>query len=328
MTMAGILDEGVSAEGAWLELSVAADAEAVEAVSEILSRYALGGTTVEPAFELVDEGLGARVDPDRPAVVRAYLPARDRSAARASVEGARTALAHLQAFGLRPIGELETRVVHEEDWAHAWKAHFPVLRVGRRLVIRPTWRRHRRAAGDVVIALDPGMAFGTGLHPTTRLCLAGIESWADQGQFGAGSGRRGGSRVLDVGCGSGILAIAAGAFGAEELVGLDTDPIAIEATAANARRNRLGRRMRARVGSLPSGESPFDLVLANLIASVLIALADGLAAELRPAGRLLASGIFVDREPEVRAAFVGAGLDVIGRSVEGEWVALEVVRPG
>jgi ribosomal protein L11 methyltransferase len=324
---AGALDEGVSAEGAWLELSVAADNEAVEAVSEILSRYAPGGTTVEPAFELVDEGLSARVDVDRPAVVRAYLPARDRTTALAAVDGAREALGHLQAFGLRPIGDLETRIVHEEDWAHAWKAHFPVLRVGRRLVIRPTWRRHRRASDDVVIALDPGMAFGTGLHPTTRLCLAGIETWADDGRFAAGSARHGGSRVLDVGCGSGILAIAAGAFGAEELVGIDTDPIAIEATAANARRNRLVRRIRARAGSLPTGERPFDLVLANLIASVLVALADGLAAELRPGGRLLASGIFVDREPEVRAALADAGLEVVGRSAEGEWVALEAVWP-
>jgi ribosomal protein L11 methyltransferase len=326
VTAADALDEGVSAEGAWLELSVSADHEAVEAVSEILSRFAPGGTTVEPAFELVDEGLGARIDVDRPAIVRAYLPARDRAAARAAEEGAREALSHLQAFGLRPIGELETRVVHEEDWAHAWKAHFPVLRIGRRLVIRPTWRRHRRGPDDVVIALDPGMAFGTGLHPTTRLCLAGVETWADEGRFAAGTARHSGVRVLDVGCGSGILAIAAGAFGAEELVGLDTDPIAIEATAANARRNRLGRRIHARAGSLPSGERPFDLVLANLIASVLIALADGLAAELRPAGRLLASGIFVDREPDVRAAFAAAGLEVVGRSAEGEWVALEATR--
>ncbi len=171
------------------------------------------------------------------------------------------------------------------------------------------------------------MAFGTGLHPTTRLCLAGLERWADEGRFGAGSAAAGGTRVLDVGCGSGILAIAAGLFGAEEILGVDPDPIAIEATAANARRNRLGRRIRARAGSLPSGAGPFDLVLANLIASLLVALAADLAAELRPGGRLLASGIFVDREADVRAAFEAVGLDVVGRSAEGEWIALEAVLP-
>jgi ribosomal protein L11 methyltransferase len=312
--------EGTSAEGTWLELSVVADPEAVEAVSEILSRSAPGGTSVEPAFELTDEGLGARVLATAPAVVRAYLPARDALAARRAVEDARTALGHLQAFDLRTIGELETRVVHESDWANAWKSHFPVLRVGGRIVIRPTWRRHRRRTDDVVIALDPGMAFGTGLHPTTRLCLLGIERWADEGRVA-------GVRALDVGCGSGILGLAAARLGAARVDGVDTDPIAVEATLANARRNGLVRRIRARQGSLPSGQPPHDLVLANVIASVLVRLADDLAAELRPGGLLLASGIFIDREPDVRAAFVGAGLEVLRAEREGEWVALESTRP-
>jgi ribosomal protein L11 methyltransferase len=305
--------------GAWLELAVEADVEAVEVVSEILGRVAPGGTSVEPGFELTDEGLGARIDPTRPAIVRAYLPARDDAALDATVARVTEALGHLQAFGLRPIGELRTRVVDEADWADAWKAHFPVLRVGRRVVVRPTWRRHRRQPGDVVLALDPGMAFGTGLHPTTRLCLAAIEALADRGGLA-------GARVLDVGCGSGILAIAAVRLGATAALGVDTDAIAIEATMANARRNRLTRRVRARLGSLPSGEAAFDVVLANLIAGLLVALAPQLHAELRPGGTLLASGIFVDREAEVRAAFEAAGLEVRGRTDEGDWVALEAAR--
>ena len=264
--------------GAWLELAVEADVEAVEAVSEILGRVAPGGTSVEPAFELVDEGLGARVDPTRPATVRAYVPARDRASADRAVAEAAEALGHLQAFGLRPIGELRTRVVHEVDWAEAWKAYFPVMRVGRRLVIRPTWRRHRAAAGRRRPGLDPGMAFGTGLHPTTRLCLAAVEALADRGDLA-------GARVLDVGCGSGILAIAAVKLGAaarrrrrhrpDRHRGDDRERRAATGSPAGSA---------ARAGSLPTREGPFDVVLANLIAGLLVPLAPSLARRA-PAGR-------------------------------------------
>ncbi len=321
------LTAAVATPGAWLELSVAADHEAVEAVSEILARAAPGGTSVEPAFELVEEGLAARVDLARPAMVRAHLPILDPVAVRESVARAERDLGHLQAFGLRPIGDLTARVVHEEDWANAWKQHFPVLRVGRRIVIRPTWRRHRREPDDVVLALDPGMAFGTGLHPTTRLCLAALESLADRGMLGSGALDGGPARVLDVGSGSGILSIAAAKLGACEVLAVDVDPIAVDASAANARRNRLARVIRSREGSAPSGEGPFDVVLANLIASLLIALVDGLLEDTRPGGTLLASGIFANREADVVAAFEARGLVIARRWTEGDWVALEACRP-
>jgi ribosomal protein L11 methyltransferase len=310
-----------SASARWLELSVEADLEAVEAISEILSRVAPGGTSVEPGFELVDEGLSARIDPGRPATIRAYVPARVATAAEAAAAEAERALDHLRAFDLRPIGPLRVRLVDEADWAEAWKRHFPVTRIGQGIVIRPSWRRHRAAPGEVVLALDPGMAFGTGLHPTTRLCLEAIESLAGRGALED-------ARVLDVGCGSGILSVAAAAFGASSVLGLDTDPIAIEATLGNARRNRHSHTIGARLGSLPSGEPAHDVVLANLIASVLVTLASGLAAELRPGGTLVASGIFRDRQAEVSEAFRGAGLEIRGGRPADDWLALEAVRPG
>jgi ribosomal protein L11 methyltransferase len=313
-TPSGSAEPGVR----WLELAVEADIEAVEAVSEILARVAPGGTSVEPGFELVDDGLGARIDLDRPATIRAYVPALDRATAERAAAVVSEALGHLQAFGLRPIGDLQTRLVDEADWAEAWKAHFHVLRLGRRLVIKPSWRRHHRADDEVVIDLDPGMAFGTGLHPTTRLCLEALEARADRAPLG---------RALDVGCGSGILSIAAVKLGATRALGVDIDPIAIEATTANARHNRVGKRVRARDGTIPSGEGPFDLVLANLIAGLLVELAANLAAELVVGGTLIASGIFIDREPEVRRALEGAGLEVTGRRHETDWVALEAIRP-
>jgi ribosomal protein L11 methyltransferase len=321
----GLADLGPLGAGVWVELSVAADIEAVEAVSEILTRFAPGGTSVEPGFGLIDEGLGAIIDTTKPAIVRAYLPGLDPAGVEAAIAEATTALGHLQAFGLRPIGDLQIRTVREDDWAEAWKSHFPVLRVGRRMVIRPTWRRHHHQPDDVVLSLDPGMAFGTGLHPTTRLCLAALETLADEGLLATGSARGGAARVIDVGCGSGILAIAAGKLGAGELLGVDTDPIAVESTTANARLNSQTRRLRVRQGSVPSGEGPFDLVLANLIASLLVRLAGSLRAELVPGGRILASGIFRDREGDVRAAFEAGGLRLGRRWAEEDWVALEAI---
>jgi ribosomal protein L11 methyltransferase len=275
---------------------------------------------LEAPFELIDEGLAARPDESRPATVRGYVSAANAAAARAAVERATADLGHLQAFALRPIGELRTRLVNEEDWAEAWKEHFPVLRVGRRLVVRPSWREYEAADGEVVIDLDPGMAFGTGLHPTTRLCLAALEDLATDGRLA-------GMRVLDVGSGSGILAIAAAALGAASVMAIDTDPIAVEMTARNAQLNGLGGRVVARQGSVPlDATQPFDLVLANLVASLLVDLAAPLAGSVAAGGRLIASGIFQDRESEVVRALEGAGLPVLARRAETDWVALEAAK--
>jgi ribosomal protein L11 methyltransferase len=301
-------------------LAVTADQEAVEQVSEILSRVCEGGVAVEAPFDLVDDGLGARIDPTRPVVVRGYVSASDAAAADAAVDRVRMDLGHLQAFGLRSIGEVEARVVHEEDWADAWKENFPIQRIGEHIVIQPSWRSYDPRPGDVVLRMDPGMAFGTGLHPTTRLCLRGIEAWSAQGFVD-------GARVLDVGTGSGILAVAAAALGASSVLAVDTDPLAVETCARNATINGRADVIETGTGSLPLRETvQFDLALANLIASVLIELAEPLAAVVRPGGRLLASGIFHDREREVSAALGEAGLRVVGRTVETDWVALELVR--
>jgi ribosomal protein L11 methyltransferase len=315
----------MSAAGTWLELRIDADPEAVEAVSEILSRVAGSGVAVEQPYTTEQEGLAAVPIAGAPVTIRAYVPALDARAADAAVAGTRERLGHLTAFGLRPIGDLQVSTVHEEDWASAWKEHFPVLRIGSSIVIKPTWRDYEPAPDDVVVALDPGMAFGTGLHPTTRLCLAGLERWG-------ASGLVRGAAVLDVGSGSGILAVTAGLLGAGLVTAIDTDPLATEATRENARRN--GVSVVTRTGSLPTAGGPFDLVLANLVAGLLVELASALASALRPGdgspgsgGRLLASGIFVDREPEVRRAFAAAGLRLLGRHQETDWVALDVERP-
>jgi ribosomal protein L11 methyltransferase len=296
----------------------------VEAVSDILARDAGGGVSVEQPFTTEQEGLAAVPLAGAAVTIRAYLPAIDRVAAEVAIAAARERLGHLSAFDLRPIGGLVVREVHEEDWASAWKDYFPVMRLGRRIVIKPTWREFDPGPADVVIALDPGMAFGTGLHPTTRLCLLGLEQWGAAGLVS-------GATVLDVGSGSGILGVGAALLGAARVRAVDTDPIAVASTLQNAERNAVS--IHATQGSVPVGEGPFDLVFANLVAGLLLQLAAELADSVRPGdgrpgsgGRLLASGIFSEREPEVRRAFAAAGLDLVRREQDGDWVALDLER--
>lgn len=299
----------------WLELSVTADVEAVEAVSEILGRVA-DGTAVHPSALIRDanDELAAREDASAPYVVIAHVrhgPGADRQ-----VESTERALWHLQAFGLRPVGPLRVRTVDDSTWTDAWKQHYVPQRIGR-VVIVPSWIDEPERTGEVRIHLDPGMAFGTGLHPTTRGCLELLQTTRPMPET-----------VLDVGCGSGILALAALKLGSEHADALDTDPLAVEATRANAEHNGLGDRVTVRGGSLAATPvNPYPLVLANLVAAVLVDLAPLLGAHVAPGGSLLASGIIEPRAGQVIKALTGAGLAVVARRDDGEWVSLHLRRP-
>jgi ribosomal protein L11 methyltransferase len=299
----------------WLELSVEADVEAVEAISEILGRVA-AGTSVHPRALLGDphDELAARPDPDAGYVVTAHVA--DDDGAAASVDATERALWHLRAFGLRPMSELRIRPVDDADWTEAWRTHYVPQRVGRILIV-PSWMDREPAPPDgVTVTLDPGMAFGTGLHPTTRGCLALLSEM-----------RPVPATVLDVGSGSGILAIAALRLGADRAVAVDTDPLAVETTRANAERNGVGEALVPRRGTLAAaGDERFDLVLANLVAAIHVELAERYGDRLAPGGQLVASGIIESRAIEVMEAFSGAGLSVAERRDDGEWTSLRVVR--
>jgi ribosomal protein L11 methyltransferase len=202
------------------------------------------------------------------------------------------------------------------DWAEAWKRGYAPQRIGRILIV-PSWLDEPMAPGEVAIRLDPGMAFGTGLHPTTRGCLAllqRVEPMPD--------------RCLDVGTGSGILGLAALRLGVSRVIGLDTDPVAVTAATANAVVNHLGDRLEARRGTVTvdEGEEPFPLVLANLVATLLIDLSLALAANTAPGGTLIASGIIGPRGDEVLASLVAAGFWLVDRIDDGEWVSLRLER--
>jgi ribosomal protein L11 methyltransferase len=297
----------------WLELAVTCDSEAIEAVSEILGRVSQG-SAVRPTRLIRDPGdeLSAREDPTAPYEITAHIP--EDEAAPAALEATERALWHLQAFGLRPVGELRVRSVDDADWTDAWKARYVPQRIGR-VVIVPSWLDEPIGSDEVVLRLDPGMAFGTGLHPTTRGCLTLLQEVSPVPPV-----------VLDVGSGSGILALAALRLGAERAVCYDTDPLAVEATLANAEANGLAERITAQLGSLPATPTadPYPLVLANLVAAVLIDSAERLAAHTAPGGTLLASGIIEPRADEVLASIVANGFVLDRHLDDGEWVSLRL----
>src|SRR5439155_7710716 len=257
--------------------------EAVESVSELLSRYAPGGVAIEEPIELLDEGQEYRVLVGQPVQVHAYLPmdGKEEETRERIAEG----LWHFASLGSHFVGELQTRVVNEEDWANAWKDFFHVTHIGQRLIIRPSWRDYTPKDNEVVLELDPGMAFGTGLHPTTRLCLEQIEQYT-----------RAGMRVLDVGTGSGILALGAAKLGAASVYCIDNSSVAVESAAANAAVNNLSDKITVVQGVLDEAEAArmagqYDLVLVNIIAHVIGGMAAQLGRVLAPGGWLIATGI-------------------------------------
>lgn len=288
----------------WVELSVEVHPEAVDAVAEVFRAHGTGGVAIEQPVMSDIEGESAPRPTGLP-TMKAYLPVN--ASTSDTVRGIEEALWHLQAFDLAPVGEMQRREIDEEDWANAWKEHFHPLKVGK-IVIKPTWREWTAAPGEVVVELDPGMAFGTGLHPTTQLVLGALQARVKRGM-----------RVLDLGTGSGILAIAAARMGAE-VEALDVSEVAVEVARENVQGNGLTKSVRVNRGSVEAVTGRrFDLICANIIAAVLVDLAGPLAEALQPGAELLGSGIINERAEMVRAAFTGAGLTLGEECRDGDW---------
>lgn len=303
----------------WLELTVRTHPEAVESVSELMSRYTPGGVAIEEPFELIDEGQEYRVLTGEPVQVHAYLPldGKEEEAQQRVAEG----LWHLSSLGEHFVGDLQTRIVNEEDWANAWKDYFHVTHIGKRLVIRPSWRAYEPKDGEVVLELDPGMAFGTGLHPTTRMCLEQVERRT-----------RTGMRVLDVGTGSGILALAAAKLGAASVYCIDNSSVAVESATANAAVNNLSDEITVVQGILDEVEAArivgqYDMVLVNIIAHVIGGMAAQLAQVLAPGGWLIASGIIEARRVDAQPALLATGLELVEQAMIDDWIALTLRKP-
>ncbi len=295
----------------WLEISVTVDPEVAESVSDVFNRLnptgdGRGGAVVElHGFDPVGNVH------DLKATVRTYVP--DTPEGRERLRRIEEALGHLNM--IRPVPEPTVRRLQESDWRDAWKKHFVPLRVGRVLII-PAWIEQADVRPeDVVVRLEPGMAFGTGLHPSTRLALRLVQEYVRPGQ-----------RVLDVGTGSGILAVAAAKLGAKEIVATDIDPLAVQAARENAVPNGVAERIHVQEGSLPE-DKPFDLVVVNILHHVILNLLDrGLWEYVRPGGYLLLSGIVLPHETEVLLAISARGGRIVERLQEEDWTALAVLR--
>ena len=300
----------------WIEVTMKVDGESAEAVAEVLQRYGHQGVSVEQEGitpDIWDEG---EVPPPQSLIVRAYFPEDERvDVTKTQLE---TALGHMNM--MYPMPDPVYRVIKEEDWAEAWKTHYHPLRIGKRLLIRPLWIEIDPEPDDIVISLDPGMAFGTGTHPTTQLCLEALEDLVQPGQ-----------NILDLGCGSGILSIASAKLGASKILGLDLDPVAVSATQENATANGVADKITAIPGSLDSivhSARRFDFVVVNILAKIILEMTQNhLGDVVRPGGLAIFSGIIETQVEEVEKALRQTGLVPYARRQQGDWFLIEAKRP-
>ncbi|ACV63959.1 ribosomal protein L11 methyltransferase [Desulfofarcimen acetoxidans DSM 771] len=305
-----------------MEVAVRVLPEGVEPVGSIFDDLGTGGTVIEdPALSdsyrdapADTQALDFSTEPQAWPQVKAYLPVDDRLEER--LQRLRQALADLP---LREKPELSTRELPETDWATAWQAYYKPVEVGRKLVVKPSWEDYQGSGERLIIELDPGMAFGSGTHATTVMCMELLEEYL-----------RPGDRVIDVGTGSGILAVTAAKLGAGSVRAVDNDPVAVRVALENAELNGVTDKVEVLesdlLAMLAQGAAPADLLAANIIADVIIKLAADAARFLVPGGRFIASGIIKDRDKDVRTAINKAGFTVREIKRDGEWVAVLSVR--
>jgi len=302
----------------WLEVSVITDGEGAEAVAEALRPFAYqDGVVLEQLGDV------SSIDPnalETAVTVKIFLPEiEDTPELRQRIE---EIIYHMGR--LYPIPSPTFRKLEEQDWANAWKVHYHPFRIGQRVWIQPSWLAAGAATaeadgirpGDVILTLDPGMAFGTGLHPTTQMCLQALETVVKPGRT-----------LLDVGTGSGILAIAAAKMGAGPVLAFDTDRVAVETTAINAAQNLVASQIEIRQGTLDKiGEKPWDIVVVNILAPVIISLfaTDQLMSYVAQDGYLILSGIIEPQMGEVETAVLQAGGKIVETYQMRDWVGYVV----
>jgi len=302
----------------WQEISVSTQPEAVEAVSDLFHRLGAGGVVIEDpdillrmtqsgqwdAYELPQK----RLEQLQP-VVKGYLPVNEELPEKQ--EELKTGLAQIALRLCQEPYRVDLITINEEDWANSWKAYFKPLKISEKLVIRPTWEPYAARSGEIVLDLDPGMAFGTGSHVTTVMCACLLEKYI-----------RPGDSVIDVGAGTGILAMGAARLGAGEVLAVDYDPVAVKVARENVQQNNLDDKVRVLSNDLLTGlEITADLITANIIADIIIRLLPQVKSRLYPEGIFIASGIIKERKAEVTAAARKLGFMLVEEREEEGWTA-------
>lgn len=301
----------------WCELKLEIAPEYFDAAADLLQETGAGGVVFDdPAILEVREFEVDEIFSDEllqqiknPPAVRAYFPVDDRLGEK--LEQLKKAFREL----CGEVPEFELKQIHEEDWAHAWKAYYKPEKIGR-VVIKPSWEDYAPTEDEVMIALDPGMAFGTGTHPTTRMCVQLLQEEIN-----------GSLDMLDLGTGSGILAIIGAKLGAKRVVASDIDPVAVKVARENAELNQVSDRVTFVEGDLLKAHTPdqYDLVVANIIADIIVKLIPDLHRVLKPGGHFIASGIIDRRLEEVKELLSYHGMEIIRIETEQEWRAVVAV---
>ena len=285
---------------------------AEELICDLFFSFNLKGVVCNVPLEEPDEGFGTQTLPlpDRNSIV-GYFP--DMDSSDIILEKIQTRSMELTQFGIQV--KIEVEIVDEKDWADAWKTYFNVTRITNRIVIKPDWKDYDPEPDDIVIHLDPGMAFGTGTHPTTAMCIRMIQQFLVPG-----------AGFLDVGTGSGILMIAAAGLGANRLTGIDTDEVAVGISKKNLDKNKVNPLLYS-LACTTLDQTPkktYDLIAANIIAQVIVDIMPDIEKRIAPDGVAILSGIIRERKPDVLAALETSNLHIYHETNEGDWVALAV----
>ncbi|MBD2844468.1 50S ribosomal protein L11 methyltransferase [Paenibacillus sp. IB182496] len=308
----------------WHELTISTSEQTIEMITNFLHESDADGVSIEESGTLNrprDTSLGQWYEhplndiPEGEAVIKGYF--QEGTEIEPLIARLRVSIDGLREFGLEPGDyRITAGMVDEEDWAESWKQYFKPLRVSDRLTIKPTWETYAPAAEERIIELDPGMAFGTGTHPTTALCLRTLDEEL-----------RGGERVIDVGTGSGVLAIGACRLGARRVLALDLDPVAVSSATANVALNGLEEQVEVRYSDLLTALEadddavPADLIVANILAHIILSFVDDAYQALRPGGTYVVSGIYSNKEQEVEQGLTAAGFAIERIAREDDWLA-------